>query len=310
MYVWDVDPHMTPEIFRGDWQETVAGGQRLKETVLRDKDGRDHPVEVSSANVEIGDKRYGDHLHPRHLGAQAFGGRTGAHALLARPHRRLSRSGWVARADIRGERIDLPAPGVLTRRTPGHDHLRHRPELPQPSPETDRGRGLPALEAAPGTRHVRLRDDTPHKERQGLLPVEVSITFESSAARLPVLVLPRHLEAQGPRRVTSSDPDLGGPGAGLDPLGRRDRPRGVRERGDLPAARVLQRRARVAVPVGHRSGSHTRTVPERWREAVLTDGVFHHEATLLGKDGLRARRRDLAYLRRAGRSAAGGQLRS
>jgi len=59
MHIWDLDPDYSPERFYKDWGSVLARGTRLKETTLRGKDGREHPVEVASTNIDIGGERHG-----------------------------------------------------------------------------------------------------------------------------------------------------------------------------------------------------------------------------------------------------------
>lgn len=178
MRVWDVDPSLTPQQFHEDWQKTPAGSWGLKETVLRDKEGREHPVEISFSNVQIEDRTYGITF------ARDIAQRKRSEAELARTRFSLDHIGdyplWIDRA---GHVVEV---SESTCRNLGYS----REELLDMTifdidPVTP-GHSREVAEEQYESRWKQFQElgsvviETKHRTKSGeLMPVEVSITFES-----------------------------------------------------------------------------------------------------------------------------------
>jgi PAS domain S-box-containing protein len=58
-YLWDIDPGLTPELFRERWEQWHEAGPVRHESTLRSKDGRLYDMEISSDRVETEAGRIG-----------------------------------------------------------------------------------------------------------------------------------------------------------------------------------------------------------------------------------------------------------
>jgi two-component system, cell cycle sensor histidine kinase and response regulator CckA len=58
MYVWDVNPAISEDSWSDMWQETKERGPLLTQAMVRDREGRDHPVEVFTNHVELEGEEY------------------------------------------------------------------------------------------------------------------------------------------------------------------------------------------------------------------------------------------------------------
>ncbi|MBN1629009.1 MAG: PAS domain S-box protein [Thermoleophilia bacterium] len=287
MHVWDLDPNMSPERFHDDWRKTAAGGQGLKETVLRDKAGRDHPVEVSSVAVEIGDRHFGitfiRDIEERKLSED----------VLARTRFSLDHIGdypiWLDRTgrvvevsestcrNLGYSREELLSMTIfeLDPVTPGH------PQEVAAEQYESRWRRFEELGS--------VVIETMHRTKSGeLIPVEVSITYESFGGETYQCSFCRDISkrkalAESLRATQISvehSPDLV---HWLDETGRI-------VYANEATCRLLHysKEELESLCLWDIDPDLTpETFRRRWRDSVKNEGVFYYEARLQGKDGQR-----------------------